>query len=46
MDFVKVYTNVVDTLYPDFKCKMILESEVGKTLGTLKEVKLDEQEKS
>lgn len=41
MDFIKIYTNVVATLYPDFKCKMILESEVGKTLGTLEEVTLD-----
>jgi len=41
IEFVKIYNEVVATLYPDFKCKMILESEVGKTLGTLKEVKLD-----
>lgn len=42
LDFIKIYNEVVATLYPDFKCKMILESEVGKTLGTLKEVKLDD----
>lgn len=39
--FMKIAKNVVDTLFPDFKCKMLLEFEVGKTLGTLKEVTLD-----
>lgn len=32
---VKVMKYVVDTAFPDFRCKMVLDFEVGKTLGTL-----------
>lgn len=40
IQFMKIATNVVETLFPDFKCKMLLEFEVGKTLGTLKEMRI------
>jgi DNA polymerase-1 len=35
---IKVMQTVVNKAFPDFKCKMVLDFEVGKTLGTLKEV--------
>jgi DNA polymerase-1 len=35
---IKLMRHVVDTAFPDFKCKMVLDFEIGKTLGTLKEV--------
>jgi DNA polymerase-1 len=35
---IKVMKTVVNTAFPDFRCKMVLDFEVGKTLGTLKEI--------
>lgn len=35
---IKIMNKVVATAFPDFKCKMVLDFEVGKTLGTLKEI--------
>lgn len=37
-DLVKIMKDVVDTLYPDFRCKMKLDFEIGKTLGDLEEI--------
>lgn len=34
-EMIKIMKHVVDTAFPDFKCKMVLDFEVGKTLGTL-----------
>ena len=34
---------VVDTAFPDFRCKMELDFEIGKTLGTLDEVSYDKK---
>lgn len=38
---MKIMQHVVATSFPDFRCKMMLDFEVGKTLGTLKEVSID-----
>jgi DNA polymerase I len=35
---IKVMKIVVNKAFPDFNCKMVLDFEVGKTLGTLKEI--------
>lgn len=36
-DLRKIMKDVVATMFPDFKCRMELDFEVGKTLGTLEE---------
>jgi len=35
---IKVMKTVVNTAFPNFRCKMVLDFEIGKTLGTLKEI--------
>ena len=35
---IKIMKKVVSTAFLDFKCKMVLDFEVGKTLGTLREI--------
>jgi len=37
---MKLMNRVVDSAFPDFKCRMALDFEVGKTLGTLKEIEV------
>jgi len=35
---IKIMKTVVNTAFPEFKCTMVLDFEIGKTLGTLKEI--------
>ena len=41
---VKTMLYVVKNSFPDFRCKMVLDFEIGSTLGTLKEVGDGEEE--
>jgi len=37
-DMIKVMKSVVDAEFPEFRCRMKLDIEVGKTLGTLEKI--------